>query len=64
MSREKHATQIDISYFEQCCGYESEKRCLFDPWTRIRDPEWVYSGSRIPKPYFWELGDNYLGKKF
>jgi hypothetical protein len=23
-------------------------RCLFDPW--IRDPEWVFSGSRIPDP--------------
>ncbi len=21
-------------------------------------------GSRIPSPYFWELGDNFLGKKF
>ncbi len=26
----------------------SEIRCLFDPW--IRDPEWVYSGSRISDP--------------
>ncbi len=47
----------------------SEIRCLFDPW--IRDPEWVFSGSRIsdlgsriPNPYFWELSDNFLGKKF
>ncbi len=37
-------------------------RCLFDPW--IRDPEWVFSGSRIPRPYFEELFDNFLGKKF
>ncbi len=41
---------------------ESGIRCLFDPW--IRDPEWVFSGSRIPNPYFWELSDNFLGKKF
>jgi hypothetical protein len=26
---------------------------------RIPDPR-----SRIPNPYFWELGDNFLGKKF
>jgi len=44
----------------QCCG--SGIRCLFDPW--IRDPELVFSGSRIPNPYFWELRDNFLGKKF
>jgi hypothetical protein len=24
---------------EQCCGSGSGIRCLFDPWTRIRDPE-------------------------
>jgi hypothetical protein len=30
---------------KQCCGSGSGIRCLFDPW--IRDPEWVYSGSRI-----------------
>ncbi len=43
--------------------------CLFDPW--IRDPEWVFSGSRIsdpgsriPTPYFEELFDNYFGKNF
>ncbi len=23
-----------------------------------------FSGSRIPNPYFWELRDNFLGKKF
>ncbi len=41
----------------QCCGSGSGIRCLFDPW--IRDPEQVFSrsripdlGSRIPKPYF------------
>jgi hypothetical protein len=37
----------------QCCGSGSGIRCLFDPW--IRDPEWVFSGSRIPRPYFEEL---------
>ena len=24
---------------DQCCGSGSGIRCLFDPWTRIRDPE-------------------------
>ncbi len=41
----------------QCCGSGSE----------IRDPEpfWPLDpGSRIPNPYFWELSDNFLGKKF
>ena len=44
-------------------------RCLFDPWIRdlgsgigfFRIPD---LGSRIPNPYFWELIDNFLGKKF
>ncbi len=34
---------------------------------RIRDPVrfWPLDpGSRIPKPYFWELNDNFLHKKF
>ncbi len=39
--------------FSQCCGSESGIRCLFDPW--IRDPIKVFSRSRIPNPYFWEL---------
>jgi hypothetical protein len=34
----------------QCCGSGSGIRCPFDPW--------------IPNPYFWELSDNFLGKKF
>ncbi len=32
----------------QCCGSGSGIRCLFDPW--IRDPEKVFSGSRISDP--------------
>ncbi len=28
----------------------------------IRDPEWVFSGSRIPNPYFWELSENFWVK--
>ncbi len=49
----------------QCCG--SGIRCLFwplDPGSGIgffRIPD---LGSRIPNPYFWELRDNFLGKKF
>jgi hypothetical protein len=53
----------------QCCGSGSGIRCLFDPWIRdpgsgmgffrIPDP-----GSRIPRPYFEELFDNFFGKKF
>jgi hypothetical protein len=41
------------------------------PGSGIRDPEKVFSGSRIqdlgsriPNPYFLELSDNFLGKKF
>ncbi len=30
----------------------------------IRNPEQVFSESRIPNPFFWELSDNFLGKKF
>ncbi len=50
----------------QCCGSGSGIRCLFwplDPGSGIgffRIPD---LGSRIPKPYFWELCDNFLGKK-
>ncbi len=32
----------------QCCGSGSGIRCLFNPW--IRDPESVFSGSRISDP--------------
>jgi len=32
----------------QCCGSGSGIRCLLDPW--IRDPQWVFSGSRIRIP--------------
>jgi hypothetical protein len=39
----------------QCCG--SGIRCLFDPW--IPD-----LGSRIPRPDFEELFDNFFGKNF
>jgi hypothetical protein len=42
-------------------------RCLFDPW--IRDPEYVFSGSRIPdlgsripRPYVLEIFDNLSSK--
>jgi hypothetical protein len=37
-------------------------RYIFDPW--IRDPEKVFSGSRIANPYFWELSDNFFGSIF
>ncbi len=37
-------------------------RCLSDPW--IRNSFYTDPGSRIPNPYFWELSDNFLGKKF
>ncbi len=36
----------------------------FRPWTWIRDLEQVFSGSQIPTPYFLELSDKFLGKKF
>ncbi len=39
----------------QCCGSGSGIRCLFDPW--IPD-----LGSRIPRPYFEELFENFLVK--
>jgi hypothetical protein len=34
----------------------------FDPW--IWDLEYAFSGSRIPNPYFPELSDSILGKKY
>ncbi len=55
----------------QCCGSGSGIRCLFDPWIQDPVPFWpldpgsgkVFSGSRIPNPYVWELSDNFLGKQ-
>ncbi len=46
----------------QCCGSGSGIRCLFDPG--IRNRFFPDLGSRIPNPNFWELCDNFLGKKF
>jgi hypothetical protein len=34
------------------------------PGSGIQNLEKIFSGSRIPNPYFWELSDNFLGKKF
>ncbi len=31
---------------------------------RIRDPEQIFPGSRIPNPYFWEFSDNFFVIKF
>ncbi len=62
---------LGVEWYNQCCGSGSGIRCLVDRWTRIRDPEEVYSGSRIsdpgsriPNPYFLQLGDKFFGKKF
>jgi hypothetical protein len=41
----------------------SVTRCLFDPWTRIRNRFFPDPRSRIPNPYFLELSDKFLGKK-
>ncbi len=61
--------RIRIKEFKhfQCCGSDSEIRCLFDRgpgsgirisfFSRISDPG-------IPTPYFLELGDKFLGIKF
>jgi len=47
----------------QCCGSGSGIRCLLDPW--IRDPEWVFSGSRISDPgskdHILKSFDNFFG---
>ncbi len=51
----------------QCCGSESRIRCLFEPWTMIRDRKKSGSGSGIrneqPGSYFRELG-NHFSKRF
>jgi hypothetical protein len=49
---------------DQCCGSGSGIQCLFDPWIRIRERFFPDPGSRIPNPYFLQLLDNFLGKKF
>ncbi len=40
-------------------GSGIRNRFIPDPGSRISDP-----GSRIANSYFWELSDNFLGKKF
>ena len=46
----------------QCCG--SGIRCLFDPGPGSGIRNRFFSGSRIPTPYFLELSDKFLDKKF
>jgi hypothetical protein len=46
----------------QCCG--SGIQCLFDPGPGFGIRNRFFSGSRIPTPYFLELSDKFLGKKF
>ncbi len=53
----------------QCCGSGSGIRCLFDPWIRDAGSEIGFFripdlGSRIPNPYFSEISDKFLRKKF
>ncbi len=66
-------SNFNLSSKTQCCGSGYWIRCLFDPWTRIRDPGsgigffWIRIldlRSRIPTPYFLELSHKFLGKKF
>ncbi len=53
-------TQVrKANIFCSVADQRSRIRCLFDPWTRIQD-----LGSQIPTPYFLELSDKFLGKKF
>jgi hypothetical protein len=41
------------SVSNQCCGSGSGIRCLFDPWTRIRDQEKFFSQIPDPNPIFF-----------
>ena len=43
----------------QCCG----SGAFLNPGSGIRDPELVFSVSRIPNPYVWELSENIFCKK-
>ncbi len=74
LALEKGKTPLTRNYIDwklwtvQCCGSGSGIRYLFDPW--IRDPgsgigffRILDPGSRIPTPFFWELIENFLGKK-
>ncbi len=56
----QHATL----YTGQCCGSGSGIRCCLTPGSGIRNRFFPDAWSRIPNPYFWELCDNFLGKKF
>ncbi len=69
--RIESGSNLEPDLDQQCCGSRSGIRDLglFDPW--IRDPGSGIGlfripdlGSRIPNSYFWELSDNFLGKKF
>ena len=65
LRRHRGCSQVSDSVLpQQCCGSGSGIRCLFDPWTRIRNRFFPVPGSRIPSPYFLELSDKFLCKKF
>ncbi len=50
--------------YDQCCGSGSGILCLFDPGPGSGKCSFPDPGSRIPTPYFLELSDKFLGKKF
>jgi hypothetical protein len=41
---------LTFQYFSSVADPDPGSGAFFDPW--IRDPEEVFSGSRIPNPYF------------
>ncbi len=43
---------------------DSGSGAFLTPGSGIRNRFFPDPGSRIPNPYFWELSDNFLGKKF
>jgi hypothetical protein len=55
---------LKISGCVACSVADPESGAFLTPGSGIRDPEWVFSGSRIPRPFFEELFVNFFGKKF
>ncbi len=54
-------TDVNADAYANTCVADSDlaKFGPLDPGSKIG-----FFGSRIPNPYFWELSDNFLGKKF
>ncbi len=55
---------VRVSLWTSFADPDPGSGAFLTPGSGIRNRFFPSLGSRIPSPYFWELGYNYLGKKF